>query len=123
MMRFDHRGLAQAGLDDVRVDGSLYQEVHRADLFRFLFKHADKFLADDFALSLRFCHAGQLRVETFLRVDTNKVQVIWTVRSEYRFHLIALVLAQKTMIDEDAGQLLTDGFGQKYRRDRGVHAA
>ena len=110
-MRLDDSGFAEAGLDDVRIDRTLHQKVHSTDFLCFLFKDADELLADDLALSLRLGHAGKPGIEALLRVDADKVQVIWTVRSEDCLDLIALVLAQQTMINKDAGQLLADRFG------------
>ena len=37
----------------VRVDGSLHQEVYRADLLGFFFEYADEFFPDDFTFCLR----------------------------------------------------------------------
>ena len=38
-------------------------------------------------------------------------------------HLARLVLAQETMIDEDAGELIADRFVDQQRRHRRVDAA
>ena len=50
----------------------------------------------------------QLAVETLLRIDTDKVQVIITVGTEDCFYLVALVLTEQAVIYKDTGQLLAD---------------
>ena len=54
-------------------------------------------------------HAAHQRA--FLCVDTNKIQVIISVRSEDCFYFIAFVLSQKTVVYEYTGQLIADCFG------------
>ena len=53
----DDSGLAQAAFDHIRINSSLYQVVYSSNLFGFLFKYADEFLANDLALLLRLCDA------------------------------------------------------------------
>src|SRR5699024_3849968 len=74
----DHSGFAQTGFDHIRIDGSLYQEIHSADLLCFFLENADELFADDLALLLRLFHAGQLLIEALLRVYTDEVQLIRT---------------------------------------------
>ena len=58
--------------------------------------------------------------EALFRVDADEVDVPVLERG---FDLVALVLAQQTVVDEDAGELIADGLGQQRRRNGGVHAA
>ena len=45
------------------------QVIHPADLFGLRLEDPDELLADDFALTLRLGHAGELGEKTLLRVD------------------------------------------------------
>ena len=87
--------------------------IHGADLLGLFLEYADKFFADDLSLRLRLCHTGQLVIVTLLRIDTDKIQLIRTVRSEYCLYLIALILAKQTMIYKYTGQLLANCLGQQ----------
>ena len=66
---------------------------------------------------------SQLFIEAVLGIDPDKVQVEVTGRTEDGFHLIALILAHKAVVHEDAGQLVADGLGQEGSGDGGVDAA
>ena len=56
---FDHCGLsAEATLNNVRINCSLYQEVNGADLLCLFLEYADKLFADDLSLSLRLLNAS-----------------------------------------------------------------
>ena len=112
VMRFDYGGFsANTTFYNIRIDSSLYQEVHSSDFLCFFFKYTDEFLTDNFSLCFRFFHAFQFLIETFLCVDPDKVQVIIAVRTEDRLYFIAFVLSQKTMVYEYAGQLIANCFG------------
>ena len=117
------RFAAEAGLDHVGVDRALRQKVHSTDLFRLILKDADELLADDLALALGGVLTGQLLVEAVTGVDADKVDVELAALAKDLADLLALVLAQQTVVHEHAGQLLADGLGQHGRADAGVHAA
>ena len=119
MMRFDHRtsGSDSAALHNIRINGSLCEKVHRADLLRFLFKDLNEFRADELALLLRLRDTRKQVVITLLCIDTDEIQIKITFRSENCFHLIALILAKKTMIHKNAGQLLPNCFRKKCCSD------
>ena len=58
MMGFDDGGFsADAALYNVRVDGSLYQEVYSTNFLCFFFEDADELFTDDFTFSLRLFYA------------------------------------------------------------------
>ena len=103
-----------------RQDRALHEVVNRADLFAFLLKNADEFLADDLALGLRIGHARQLAEETRFRVHADEVDVPLAERG---LDLVALVLAHQAVVDEYAGELAADRLGQQGRCDRRIHAA
>ena len=120
MVALDHRGLAEAGFDDVRIDRALHKIIDGADLLGFGLKDADEFLADDLALRLRIGDAGELREEPILRVDADEVDIPF---AEGGFDLVALILAHQAVVDKHAGQLAADGLGHQRCSDRRVHAA
>ena len=111
-MGLDHCGFAaQSTLYHVGINGSLYQEIHGTDLLRLFLEDTDELFTDDLSLMLRFGYTCQFAVETFLRIHTDKVQVIITVRTEDCFYLIALILTEQAVIYKDTGQLLADCLG------------
>lgn len=72
---------------------------------------------------LRFCHTGKFSIITLLRVDTDKVQVKLSVRSEDLLNLVSFVLSEQTVIDEYTGKLFSDGAGKKSCCNRRIHTA
>ena len=115
VVALDNSGLtAQTALNDIRVNGTLCQEIHLADLLGLLFKHTDELFADDLALALRLGDTSQLCKVTFAGIHTDKVDIkaVGIARTEYRADLFLLVLTQQTVIHEHAGQLLADGLSQ-----------
>ena len=120
VVALDDGGVAEAGLDDVGVDGALGQEVHLADLLGFLLKDPDELLADDLALVLRLRDAGQLPQEAGLGVHPDEVQV---PLGEGLFHLVALIKAHEAVVHKDAGELAAHGLREKRRGHGGIHAA
>ena len=124
VVALDGRALAaEAALDHVGIDGALGQEVHGADLLGFILEHADELLADDLALALRGALPCQLLVEAVAGIDADKVDVKLAAFAEHLADLFALVLAQQAVVNEHAGQLLTDGLGQHGSTDAGVDTA
>ena len=124
MVAFDGGAFAaEAALHDIGVDRALCQKVHSADLFCFILEHTDELLADDLALALGGLYAGQLLVEAVAGVNADKVDVKLTALTKDLADLLALVLAQQTVVNENAGQLLADGLGQHSRADAGIDTA
>ncbi len=123
-MRFDHgRFSAQSALHHVRIDGSLNQKIHGADLPGFLLKDPDKFFPDDLPFTLRLLHSFELFVKTLLGIDADKIQVIGAFRAEYLINFVSLVLPQQAMINKDTGQLIPHCFGHENGSHGGIHAA
>ena len=92
-------------------------------VFSLILKDADELLADDLALALGGVLTGQLLVEAVTGVDADKVDVELAALAKDLADLLALILAQQTVVHEHAGQLLADGLGQHGRADAGIHAA
>ena len=99
------------------------KKVHCTDLFGLILKDADELLADDLALALGGVLTGQLLVEAVTGIDADKVYVELAALAKDLADLLALILAQQTVVHEHAGQLLADGLGQHGRADAGIHAA
>ena len=120
----DHCGFsAKSGLYHIRVDGSLCQEIHGSDLLCLFLEDTDEFLSDNFTFFLRFCHTGKFSIITLLRVDTDKVQVKLSVRSEDLLNLVSFVLSEQTVIDEYASKLFSDCTGKKSCCNRRIHTS
>ena len=120
VVALDDGGDIRAGFDHVGIDRTLSQIVDRADLLALFLKDADELLTDDLALRLRVRDVLQAREKALFRVDAHKIDVPVLERS---LDLIALVLAQQTVIDKDARELIADRLRQQSGRDRGIHAA
>ena len=117
MVGFDDGGFsAQATLHYIRVDGALCQEVHGSDFLGLFLEDTDEFLSDDFPLVLRLGDTGKFLIIALLCVDTDKVQIKLAVGTKYCLNLISLVLAEKAVIHENTGELLSDGAGEKSCR-------
>ena len=99
------------------------KEIHLADLAGFLLENADEFFADNLALPLRLGLAGQFDVETMLRIDAHEIEIKISALTEHRLDLVALVLAKKAVVNENAGELLSDGARKKSCRHRRIHTA
>ena len=108
MVGLDDCGFTETGFNHVWVNRSLYQEIDSSDFLCFLFENADEFFSDDFTFCFRFTDTGKFFIETFLAVDTDKVQVVWAVRAEYSFNFVSFIFAQKSLINKDASQLFAD---------------
>ena len=83
MMRFDHRGFStKTTLYHVRINSSLCQEVNGTNLLCFFLKDTNELFADDLTFCFRLSNTCQLLVISLLCIDTDKVQVELTIRSE-----------------------------------------
>jgi hypothetical protein len=130
VVALDVRGpAAAAGLDHVRVEGALDEELDllavRAgggdDLACRLLEDADELAADDLALRLRVGDAGQRVEEPLLRVDDHEVDP--GGGHEVALDLLGLALPEQPVVDEDAGQLLADRPLHERRGDGRVDPA
>ena len=120
------RAGAAAGLDDVRVERALHEELDRLvgvgdDRAGLLLEDPDELAADRLALGLRVGDAGQRVEEPLARVDDPQLHA--GRGDEVLLDLLGLALAQQPVVDEDAGQLVADGALHERGRDRGVDAA
>ena len=110
-----------AGLENVGVDGALRKEVDAVELLGLFGKDVDEFLADDLALRFRVGHAGQLVEEAVDRVYIDEVRA--ELFAENLDNLLRLTLAEQTVVDMEADELLADRLDEQRRDDGAVDAA
>ena len=123
MVGLDNSRLTETTFDHVRIDCALYKEINGTDLLRFFFEDTDKFFTNNLTFRFRFCNTLQFVIISLLCIDTDKVQFIRAIRAENSFNFIALVLAQKTMVNKHTCQLFADRFGQKNCCNGGINTA
>ena len=76
--------------NNVRVNGSLSQEMNSFQFSCFFFKNADKFTANNFSLFFRVCYVFQFSKETFCSVYIDKVGMKFI--AEYLYNAFGFVL-------------------------------
>ncbi len=124
VMRLDDVRLAggRAGrFDHVRIDRALRQPLDALELVRLFVEHLDELAADDLALLFRVADTVQRVEEALGRVDAYHANT--QVVAERVHHLVALVVAQQPVVDEHAGELVTDRFVKKRGNDGRIDAA
>ena len=130
VVALDVRGpVPAAGLDHVRIQRALHEELDLGPaiagvsdhLARRLLEHPDELAADDLALRLGVAHARERVEEPFARVDHLELHARRC--HEVGLDLLGLAGTQQSVVDEHAGQLLTDGLLDERCGDRGVDAA
>ena len=113
-------------LDHVGIERALRQKLDRplavaGDAARLRLEHVDEQFPDRLALGLRVLDARERLDERLRRVDMNERDV--EMAAEQIDHFVRLALAQKPVVDEDAGELIADRLVNQHRRDRGIDAA
>ena len=103
VMRFDHRAFPKPAFDHIGINRSLYEKIYRADLLCLFLKYTDKFLSDDLSFCFRLRYSCKFFIKPVLRIDTDEIQIIGSVRPKYCFYLIAFILTQKPMVNKYAG--------------------
>src|SRR5580700_12313701 len=107
-MRLDHlrRAPHRTRLDDIRIQRSLNKIVDTSLLFgdamRFILKYRNKFVPDNLAFFLGIADVLELVKKTIGRVD--RVQPQPQLIAQSLLNSFELVLAQHSVVDEDAGQ-------------------
>ena len=109
-------GFRRRGLDHVWVNSALRQEGNVFQLTGFFIEHLDKGIANNFTLGFRIRYTFQLAQEQVLSVGTDHFNA--HVLGEHVHHHIAFVLTQQTIVNENTGQLIADGFVQQRRHNR-----
>ena len=123
VVALDHRrrAVGAAGLDEVRVQRALDEELGLDQPAGVLLEDADELVADRLALGLRVGDAGEAGEEALAGVDVDQLDAH---RPPERLgDLLALALAHQPGVDVDARQLVADGPVHERRGDRRVDAA
>ena len=84
-------------------------------------EHVDEQLADGFTLGFGIGNPLKLAKEQIRFVSVDQIEVI--VVAEHAHDLFGLVFAQQAVVHKHTGQVFTDRFVDKDRRDRAVNAA
>ena len=108
-------------LEDIGVDGALSQELDPFLFSRLFLEDANELGADDLALLFGIADARQFVKETVDGVDVHQVGV--ELVAENADHLFGFALAEQTVVDVDADQVLADRLDQQRGADRRVDAA
>ena len=123
VMGFDHcRFSAKTTLYNVRINSSLCKEIHCSNLLCLFFENSDEFFTDDLTFCFRLCYTGKFIIVSLLRIDTDEIQIELSVWSEYTFHFITFVFAEKAMIYKYAGKLLSDCSGKETCCNRRINS-
>ena len=121
--------VAATGLDDVGIERALHEEFDRLavrpgggdDVACRLLEDPDELTADRLALVLGVGEPGERVEEALGRVGHDELHA--GRLDIVALDLLRLALAQQTVVDEHAGQLVTDRAVHQRRRDRGVDTA
>ncbi len=109
------------GFDDIWIERALGEEVSAVDFVGSLFEDFNKPMPNAFALDLWVIDAGKVIEEGFGRIDDAEVD--FEMVAEGVFDEIALFVAEQAVVDEDAGELVADGFVEERSDDGGIDAA
>ncbi len=130
MVRLDVRGAgAAARFDDVGVESALHEELDRLALGLglcdqvelHLLERADELAADDLALLLGVADALQMPEERVGGIHRDQAHAGGC--DVILLDLLALALAEKSVIHEHRGELVSDRLVHEGGRDGGVDAA
>jgi len=99
----------------------LGEEVGVWNIFGGFFEDFDEAVADAFAFFLWVVDAGEV-VEELLR-SVNDAEVDVEVVFEGVFDEVAFFFAEEAVVDEDAGELVADGFVEEGGDDGGIDPA
>ena len=94
----------------VRVESALGEEVGIGDRAGLVAKDLDEDPADDLPFFLWIGDPGQFIQESLAGIGD--MQIGLEVAGESILHFLGLTVAQQAIVDEDAGELVTDGPGQ-----------
>ncbi|MPN28657.1 hypothetical protein SDC9_176100 [bioreactor metagenome] len=108
-MAFDNGSRNGKRLDDIGINGPLRQPLYGGKFMRFFVEDIYKSLADDFTFALGVSYSGKFLVKAFSGIYTDDVQSEMFVIFENGFKLI---FTQQSMIYENTGQVLSNGFVQ-----------
>ena len=105
MVALDHRSVAKTRFDNVRVDSTLNKIIYLADLLCFFLEYTNEFLTDYLALALGFFNSRKLAKESLTCIYADKIHA---AVCKCCFNLVALILAHKSVVNENTGKLAAD---------------
>src|SRR5438270_8621246 len=135
-MRLNHLGRVAADcdtFDDIGVKSPLREKlvtpmragpilaIFSEQFLRCLLKYLNELITDYLAFLLRIGHSAQEGEETFRGVNVFEFHV--KILLEDPLHDFFFASAEQSVIDEDAGQLITNRFVQQGRDHRGIDSA
>src|SRR5271165_4649152 len=98
------------GLDHIRIKRALYKPVHASrffrDAMRLVIENCDEFVTDDLAFGFRISDACEFGEEACAGIDGHQIES--ELFAKVFLDLEELVLAQNSVVDEDAGQLVAN---------------
>ena len=107
-------------LDAVGIDGALGQPTGIGDLGGLGIEDLDEVAAYDLALLLGIAHAGEVGEELLGGIYADDIEAETFVVAH---DIPELVLAEHSVVHEDAGELMTDGAMEEHGGDAAVHAS
>ena len=107
-------------LNAVRIDGALGKPAGIGDFLGLGIENLDEVAADNLSFLLGLGDTSQIGKELLAGIDADDVQAEHLVVVH---HLLELVLAQHTVVDEDTSQTITNGAVQQYSSHRGIDTA
>ena len=100
-----------SALNHIGIERALGEVIKGPKPLALLFKHANEFGADDAALLLRVGNASELVDEALTGIDVLHIDVEALV--EELDQKLGLAFAHEALVDEHAGELITDGLVQQ----------
>ena len=105
VMTLYHCGFSCAAFNNIRINRSLAKIFYLSKLAGFFLEYTDKLLADYLALFLRLAYPCKPCEKTLACIYTDKVHI--ELLPEYLLNIIALILAEKSMVNKYTGELLS----------------
>ena len=104
----------------VWIDGTLCKPLGILNLLCLGIEYFDKVAANDFALLFRITYSCQISKELLRCIHTNHIETKTLIVVH---HIVELVLAKHTMIDEDTCQILADSAIEEHSSNAGIHTS
>jgi hypothetical protein len=101
--------------DHIGIERALGEKLRALHFLGFGFEDVDERLADELALGLGIGDAGEAAEEGFARIHMDERDVV--VAAEELHYLFGFVGAHEAGVDENARELVADGFVDKHGGD------
>ena len=108
VVRFNNFSSFGTAFCDVRINGTLTEEVNAFNFASFFFEYADEFFADDFTFLFGVSNAFQFGEEAFSCINVNEVciQLVF----EYFYYAFRFSFAHQAMVYVYANQVVANSF-------------